>query len=473
MSLPDLILPQKRYFGLSIERTSLHGVEVVSGRPVRMSEIQIPDDSFSDGVLTKTDVFVNCLRQLVAAGKFTTPYVAVCFPEVFAYTRGYTLPDIPVEEMQEAVAWHARELFPFPPGDIYFDWKILKRGQKDTQANVVAVQKKILDPLVGSLIKAGLKPLRFEPDASALGRLLKLSTQAIALLIEINPQGAYVTLVEGEKAHFTTVINYDPQDSPESYLASIDQTLSEIASYYRKKGMLAENSAQIIITGQMASDDWTAHISQLLGYPAQLLKTGLSHVGYNKAFAAAVLPIAPPVDPQSINLLPSETQSFYDTERTTLFYRVMLTRMSAVAGILCAFAAGTYVAVTMEKQGVDAQVHRVRSENQLLSGNARSLLLLNAQAKNIVSLSVLRTTPQRHLEALKSIITDNISITSWEYDDSKLLFILHGIAVNRDALLDFKKRLDASENFALVTLPLGTLETPTQVPFEITFVTKN
>lgn len=472
--LPDLLVPKKRYFGLSIESNALHAVELnEKGHPVHMGEIQIPSGIFTDGIITQKDVFIKILSQLYQTGKFSTPYVAVCFPEAFAYTRGYALPNIPDEDMNEAVEWHAKDLFPFPTEEIYYDWKTLKKTDKEYQTAVVAVQKNILDPMVDTLVAAGLKPLRFEPDASALVRLLQLNQGTFALLIEINQQSSYITLVEEEKALFTTVVTCSQSDTPESYLSSIDQTLKEIAQFYRQKGVLTDTTAKVLITGQMASEDWATHLTSILNYPTQILKTEMQHVGYNKAYAAAKLKIAPPIDPQSINLLPMKTQHYYDTERNMLFYKILLTRICLFIGVLTAVSCAAYISLSLEKQLLESTVKDLQGRNQSQATSSQSLLLLNAQSSNVMTLAPMKLTPVKQIRSLEKLITDDITITQWEYDDSRLQFKLTGIATSRNSLLAFKKRLDESPDFSLAVLPIMSLEASSQLPFTLTFITKN
>lgn len=471
--LPDLLVSQKQFFGLSIERLSIHAVEIdAKGKPIHFAESQISEDIFVDGVLTKPEVIVNSIQSVLKNSKISTPYVAVTFPEVFAYTRGYTLPIIPISELQEAISWHAKELFPFPEEEIYFDWKILNKTEKDYQTTVVAVQKKILDPIIQVLITAGLKPLRFEPDASALSRLLKLHHDQDAILIEINPNGAYITLVEGEKALFTTVVPYTTGDTAESYLKNIDQTLQEIATFYKNKGIISDSSTQVVTTGVLASDDWASHFQDLLHYPAIILQTPLGNAAYNKAYAAAIQEIAPPLDEQSINLLPIEIQLSYDSEHDNQLYKNLLVRMCILMVIVCIGSFFSYFYISIENQLTDSKVKSIRKFTQSQQSDTQSLLLLNAQARNIVTLAPLRTTPLQKLQAFQKILTDKIIITQWEYDDSKLQFKISGIATTREALLTFKDSIDKSKVFTNVTLPLETLETPVQVPFTLSCIIK-
>jgi hypothetical protein len=127
---------------------------------------------------------------------------------------------------------------------------------------------------------------------------------------------------------------------------------------------------------------------------------------------------------------------------------------------------------TLTRTTIDSQVKSLRQLAQSQTSNTQSLLLLNAQAKNIVSLVPFKRTPKDKLAALSNIFSDKITISQWEFDDSSQQFKITGTAATRDDLLKLKDNLDKSDDFAKVILPLGTLETPVQVPFVITFLVK-
>lgn len=467
LSIPDLVLPKTRHFGLSIDTNSLRVVELGKENEIRhIAEIVLPDDVFSEGILKQPAILGESVRKLITAANIDTPYVAVCFPEAFAFTRGLSLPVIPMDEVGEAVLWRARDLFPFPVEEIYFDWKLLSKTETEYKLSVVAVQKKIIDPLISVLVEVGLRPLSFEPDASAIARLLVLSPDQHMLVADINKRVAYVTLVEGQKALFTTVVTYPVEGGVSKYIANLNQTIAEIDSYYKRKGIIHEDVIHVILTGEVASEEWLKQIP----YPSKLLITKVSNTGFNKSYAAAIAKIAPPTDPDSINLLPALTQTYYDTERKNTYYKVLLTRILVFVGILAGISVAVYVSVLLEHQRLDTEVKRLTSLNQSQTTGSQGLLRLNAEAKTIVALAALRKTQKDNITLLASLVPSNITLIEFEYDDSKLLFTISGIATTREALLEFKENIETSDAFGKVSIPLGILEVPINVKFTLSFV---
>ncbi|MBI4065307.1 pilus assembly protein PilM [Candidatus Gottesmanbacteria bacterium] len=472
VSLPDLILPKVRHFGLSIDRTTIRATELNSVGAVRaLAEVRFPEELFVRGVLVKPDTFITALKNLYTAGKFTTPFVTVCFPEAYAYTRETTMPKVPFEEVHEAIGWQTTNLFPFPKEDIYFDWKILQSDKKEYQLAVVAVQKSVLDPLVDAILHAGLKPLRFEPDASAIARLVHLQNDTYALVTDINPRGAYVTLVEGEKAIFTTAISLSSTDTHDIYLANIAQSIKEIGAYYKQKNIITDGIS-VILTGEFATQEQVKQMASSLPYPTKILNTQIQNPSFNKAYAAATASFAPPLDERSINLIPVNLQKQYDEERESLLYRRLLIRFTIIISVLSVLTISSFLAIKFEEQQVSSDIKSLQNIVKLEGSNQQNLLLLNAQAQTIVRLAPLRITPKQKLIAIASLLTDAIKVTQWEYDDAKLQFTFIGTAKTREDLLSLKNRIEESEEFIKVTLPLASLESSENVKFSMTFITR-
>ncbi len=472
ISLPDLILPKVDHFGLSIDRTTIRATELDSVGKIRaLAEVRFPEELFISGILVKTDIFVTALKNLYTAGKFTTPFVTVCFPEAYAFTRETSMPVVPFEEVHEAIGWQTTNLFPFPKEDIYFDWKILRSDEKEYQLAVVAVQKIILDPLVDALLRAGLKPLRFEPDASAIARLVHLPDDKYALVTDINPRGAYVTLVEGEKSIFTTAISISPTDTHDVYLANIAQSIKEIGSYYKQKNIISDGIS-VILTGEYATQEQVKQMAGSLPYATKVLNTQIQNPSFNKAYAAATASFAPPVDERSINLIPENLQKQYDQERESLLYKRLLIRFMIIIGLFSIVAITSFLAIKLEEQQLASDIKILQNIVKQEGSNQQNLLLLNAQAKTIVGLAPLRVTPKQKLITIATLLNDTIKITQWEYDDTKLQFNFIGTAKTRQELLSLKNKLEESKEFIKVTLPLASLESSENVKFSMTFVTK-
>jgi len=469
ISLPDLILPKREFFGLSIDTTAIRGIQInKKGMMTGIAEVVFPEEIFSHSILIKADMFHEALKKLQELGKFTTPYVVASFPESFAYTRELHLPLVSLEELSEAVRWHSRELFPFPEEDIYIDWKILRTTEKEHILAVVAALKKTIDPIVNALLSLGLKPLNLRPDASTITRLLRLAQDRHAIVTEINRTVAYVTLVEGEKSVFTTVIPFTKDDTLASYVRNIKKTIEEIQSYYKQKGIISEEAPDIVLTGEVALDQLATDMPA----PVKLLTTPPKNPAFNKAYAVAIAQMTPVSHHDVINLLPQSMQDMHMRERRIQYYNALFLRAVSIMGAYCVFVLFVLGIILFQKYELDAQVKQLTIIRENSQQSSQNLLKVNATAKQIIALAPLRKTPHEKIKHVFSFIPEGITLAQLEYDDSKLLFSLSGIARTRDDLLDLKSNLEQSNEFTKVSLPLSLLEAPKDINFSISFTRK-
>lgn len=474
VALPTVFIHKKRYFGLAVGRTSLRAVEIDNAGRVKIAlEVKIPEDTFALDGTVKVENLVGALQKLLSVSKFSSKYVSVCFSEIYAFTRNVAVPLVPFSDVRETLTWRVKELFPFSEEDVYFDWKLHSQTEKELNISVIAVQKKMLDALTSAILTVGLKPLGFQPTAVAISALLKLKPEQSIVLVEINKRGSYVTLLEGEKNIFTTVVNYSTGDTPEAYLTSINHTITDILTYYYRKKIIKNIKVPIVFTGELASEGWAKKSGELLGAPVNLLKTAITNPAFNKAYAVAAYQVAPPDDETTINLLPPVIQSRYDREITESFYRTLFTRMCFLLILACVGAVGVFVSISLQRQQLDTRIKQLSSVINGQKSEKQHVLLLNAQAKNIVALAPLRKTVAVKLLVLNKLIPSTVSVQQWNYDDAKQRFTLKGVAENRSDLLLFKEKLESSSEFARITLPLGSLESPKNVQFTIMFDLKN
>lgn len=473
-ALSALFFQKQSHFGLAIGRTAIRAVEVDRGGKIKSAvEVMLPEGTFNANATVDAEKILAGLKKLLGAGKFSTRYVSVCFSETYAYSRQYSVPIIPLEEVREAISYHIKDLFPFEEGDIYFDWKLLSKSETELQVSVVAVQKRLLDPLITAITTLGLKPLSFQSTASVISQLLKLKPDESAVIAEINKPGAYVTLVSGPKVLFTTVINSAANETPESYFKNIDETTREIVQYYFSKKSISSTKLPIIFTGSLANENLIQQITKLMSNPVKILRTPVQNPAFNKSYAVAIAPVAPPSDETTVNLLPASVQTVYDAEITKSFYTSLLTRVCFFLILICVSSVGSFMALSVVKNQIDGQIKTLSSTINAQKTDTQKLLTLNASAKSIVALAPMRTTPKDKLIVLTQLIPQKVIVNQWDYDDGKQLFIVKGTAEDRADLLAFKEKLEESGEFAQINLPLGSLESPKNVKFTITFVIAN
>lgn len=469
--LPGFIVPNIHFFGLSIDRTTIHAVELSPQGAVRTyAEVAIDENTFADATLVKKESFIQALKALVSQGRFSTTYVSVCFPEAYAYTRDHSVPDMEKEDIDEAVAWKVKDLFPLPEDDIYYDWKRLDEKDGQVHIGVVGIQKKTLDSLVDAIIASGLKPLRFEPDASAVARLIGLKPQQYGLVTEVNKRSASVTLVEGEKSLFTTVVTYGKTDTPVAFLENITASLEDIAKYYTNKGMLRKDNTKVIVTGEIGSREWADYMAKRVAYPIEILSTPVGNSAYNKAYASAAETMSPPQDDSSINLMPRDVQEIYDESWRISYVQSLAVRSLVGLLVICCIPFVVLISVLTQKEKLVKESAVLQSIIKSQDASIGQVTILNGKLESILALAPLKKTPASHLAQLAALTPSGIHISQLEYDDSKQLYTISGTSSDRTTLLAFRNVLESSKKFTKIVLPLSSLESEANSDFSMSFV---
>lgn len=466
------LIPNQKYFGLSIGISTLRGVETdYNGKILLTAEVPLQVNTFDQGILTNRTEFQKSLRQLLSTGHFSTPYVLVCIPEIYAFGREYSIPLIPQEDIHEAISLHVKDLFPFPEEEIYYDWRIIDQTDKEFHISVVAIPKKVLDPLIEVLLDTNLKPLGFEPGSSILSYLIPPHNNFI--IADINRTVSYLTLIENSKTLFTTVVTLTQEDTPRSYLTNITQSINEIVNFYTRKGVIknsANASTTVYLSGELASPEWEKATQSLLPFTTKILSIKNIPPSFNKAYAAAVTKISPLDNAATINLIPESLKQLHMTERSHAFIKALLIRTTIVFFLACIFSIAAFVAVQIKLQSLSKLIQSLTASSQPQKSEYVKLLLFSSNAKNIINLSPLRTTPARYIVAIEKSMPQTVSVSNLEYNDANQSFTATGTSKDRIGLLTFKNNLEKTDLFSKLTFPLGSLESSTDLNFVITFI---
>lgn len=133
-------------------------------------------------------------EQLI--GDITTHRVAFSVPAARTFTRILTMPRIADKDIAEAVSLEAEQYIPVPIGDLYIDFEIIHKTDKDMAVLVVAVPKKIVDSYETLAKLLGLEVIAMETTISSTGRLFRHTDQneVPTVLIDFGSVSSDVTI---------------------------------------------------------------------------------------------------------------------------------------------------------------------------------------------------------------------------------------------------------------------------------------
>ncbi len=145
---------------------------------VSFSEEVIPKGVIEAGEIKNEDLLAKIIKEGIknAKGqKIKTKYVVCSLPEEKSYIRLIQMPKMKEEEIAGAVRFEAENHIPVPIEDVYLDFQVIQplyNHLDHLDILIAALPKKIVDPYILSLKKAGLLPKALEIESSAIARAL-------------------------------------------------------------------------------------------------------------------------------------------------------------------------------------------------------------------------------------------------------------------------------------------------------------
>jgi type IV pilus assembly protein PilM len=133
-----------------------------------------------ESIESGNDYLANQLKELVNShlhGRLPSNHVVVSAPTGRTYSRTITLPASAEKNLSEAVQLEAEQYIPVAVSELNIDYEVVERSGDTVTALMSAVPKKLVDALVTSCDKAGLRVVMVEPGLNAISHLVAATEQ--------------------------------------------------------------------------------------------------------------------------------------------------------------------------------------------------------------------------------------------------------------------------------------------------------
>jgi len=216
----------KPLFGLDIGFSSIKIMQMdrFNGRPMVSGYGVCDFDSkaVKDGVVIDPITIAKSAMELLKnhiVGEINTRRVAIAIPASRTFNRIIKLPKLTDKELADAVKMEAEQYIPVPIDDLYMDYNVIKRTDKEIELFAVAVPKKIIDSYITMTQLMGLEVVAMETTIGAASRLfIQTELNDIpTVLIDFGSVSSDITVfdktlivtgtVDGGGDNFTTLIS--------------------------------------------------------------------------------------------------------------------------------------------------------------------------------------------------------------------------------------------------------------------------
>jgi len=229
MSHPQLLYSQKKFYrlfpppqfllmpavGMDISDHVVRFVELIPHHGTftigRFGEQILPPGTVIDGEIKDPNTLKTVLIGL--RREHNLLHIRGSLPEEKAYLFRTEVPVLPPEETKENIAFQLEEHVPIGPGDAVFDYTItnplFEKPAGDKREVVVSVfPRTIVDSYISVYQGAGLTPLSFEMEGTALSRsLIKNGDQGTYLIVDFGAERTGIAIYSRGAVHLTTTVD--------------------------------------------------------------------------------------------------------------------------------------------------------------------------------------------------------------------------------------------------------------------------
>jgi type IV pilus assembly protein PilM len=168
--------------GLDIGSSAVRAAELESRRGsaprlIRYGEVALPPGAVIDGDVVEPAVVAEAVRQLWGMTGMKGRSVAVGLASQRVTVRQIDLPDLPDDELADAVRMQGQDQLPMPLDEALIDFVVVSRypvdgDRRNVRVLLVAAEREMVERLLSAVTAAKLRPVAVDLDAFALLRSL-------------------------------------------------------------------------------------------------------------------------------------------------------------------------------------------------------------------------------------------------------------------------------------------------------------
>lgn len=245
-------------------------------------------------------------KQLI--GDITTRRVVVAVPAARTFTRTVTLPLLKNKDLDEAVRLGTEQYVPVPLDELYLDYAVINKTDKELEILAVAIPRKIVDSYVQLTNLLGLEIVAVETTIAAASRLFMQAERSDVptVLIDLGSLSSDITIYDkglivtgtaagggdsfthaiAEKLHVTNEeahviktkyglgLSKKQKEIGDSLDPILDQMLKEIRRmirYYEERSGTERKIGQVVTMGGGANmPGLSEHMTNLLRLPVRM-----------------------------------------------------------------------------------------------------------------------------------------------------------------------------------------------------------
>ena len=440
------ITPEK----VSLTLTTKRGIK-------KHTELPLEPGIINNGELADPEKFTAVLTQLLKQIPIPDKFVSLGIPEHSSFIRSFKIKPQSNESIADQIPYEIERELPMPLDRIYLDWCFLADSPHTIQT--VAIPKQVLDKYLDILNSVGITPLAVETSSLTLGRLIK-KVDVATLVIDADTTSTLIVINPDSSINLSAI---SQSLNPGHLSSDMHQVINDLIAYYRNK--YRQEIKQIFYTGPL-HEQLTNCLPHSI--PAQAIQvTNSVSLSQTMGYSLAQMPIAPPEDTHTINLIPPQIQYHYDLATTHHLKRQLLT-ISAGFLIFLNLMAALFLGLTLKKtlSAPDSDLNTTKTSGINL---LNQITTINQQSAGVLSVVQQKQNFTQILTHLLNLLPLELQINHIRLDSDTQLITVNGFAPEQQQILSLKQKLETSPEFRDVQVPLSILEKDQNIDFVLKF----
>lgn len=201
-------------FGLDISDASIEALELKKSfgriRLVGYARVELPAGIVEDGIVLKKKELGEVVKKLLRSAKpkaIRSREVILSLPESRVFTYIFKFPaNLKIKQIAEVLKFEAPNVLPISPEEVYSDFLILDKVNREQEIFYVAAPKKAVDDLGRVMKDIGLTPLAFDMESTSFARAVGMAGETGSMIIDIGARTTIISVFDQNGIRFTTNI---------------------------------------------------------------------------------------------------------------------------------------------------------------------------------------------------------------------------------------------------------------------------
>ncbi len=237
-------------FGLDISTTTIKAVWLSHDKNTyklnAVSSYPTPPGGMTSESPFDHEQVAKTIRKVVSEGKIGTNLVNIALPENQVYTKVIEMPALSDRELSSAIYWEAEQYIPVSLSEVMFDYKILRRPEKQEGGTMdvllVASPIKLLDKYQKVISLAGLTIFSVETEILSTIRSLALDNSfPVSLIVNIRSVSTSIAIVRKGVLVFVYFTQVGGITISRAIAEDFGFTVSQAEEYKKTYGVYGKN----------------------------------------------------------------------------------------------------------------------------------------------------------------------------------------------------------------------------------------